>query len=476
MENNRIMEYFDPLISRYAPKKIIAIFSDKKRHVTWRKLWIALAKEQKKLGLPISNEQIAQMEDNIDNINYKDVAELEEDLKHDVMAHLHSFAKQAPLAKPIIHLGATSEFIKDNTDLILIKEALIFTKELLQNVIEKLSDFSLQHKDVATVAFTHYQTAQPTTVGRRSCMWLQSFIMDYKDLDYFINNLKFRSIKGTTGTLASFKELFSHKNPEMAYSAVKQLENNIAKVFGFDNYFTISGQTYDRKLDVAFLNILSQIAISAHKMTNDIRLLQNLKELEESFSKNQIGSSAMPYKKNPIICERISSLAKYVMSLPTSANLVAATQWLERTLDDSANRRIVIPQGFFTTTAILHLLSNVITNLTVNKKVIAKNLAAELPFFATENIIIEAVKKGADRQDLHEKIRRYSIDTKKSIVEDGSNNDLLHKIASDSSFLLTKEQLDYIINVDNFIGYAKEQVDEFINNEVNFIITKKENR
>ncbi|MCL2566866.1 MAG: adenylosuccinate lyase [Alphaproteobacteria bacterium] len=453
--------YSDPLVSRYTPKDMLTIFSDQNRYSLWRKLWFSLATHEKELGLPITEEQLQQIKDNLYNIDFNDVAQLESELQHDVMAHLHSLAKQAPLAKPILHLGATSEFIKDNTDLILIRDSLLLIKKYLYNLIEELSAFALKYKDMPTLSFTHYQVAQPTTVGRRACLWLQSFTMDYKELLYILSNLKFRSIKGTTGTLASFKELFKND-----YQKVKTLEAKIAQDFSFSNSFTITGQTYDRKVDVSVLNFLAQIAVSAHKMTNDIRLLQNLKEVEENFGKKQIGSSAMPYKRNPIKSERVSSLAKYLMTLPQSAIMVASTQWLERTLDDSANRRITIPQGFFTASSILTLLTDITKNLSVNEKVIHKNLMAEIPFLATENIMMEAAKNGGDRQEIHEKIRQYAIATKKNMVENGAENDLLQKILYDKIFNLDKNKLEAIINVDNFVGYSAEQVIEFIENEV----------
>ncbi|MDR2007892.1 MAG: adenylosuccinate lyase, partial [Alphaproteobacteria bacterium] len=357
--------------------------------------------------------------------------------------------------------GATSEFIKDNTDLILIRDSLLLIKKYLYNLIEELSAFALKYKNTATLSFTHYQVAQPTTVGRRACLWLQSFTMDYRELLFTIENLKFRSIKGTTGTLASFKELF-HGD----FEKVQQLEKNIAQDFNFPNHFTITGQTYDRKVDVSILNLLAQIATSAHKMTNDIRLLQNLKEIEENFGKKQIGSSAMPYKRNPIKSERVSSLSKYLMTLPQSAIMVASTQWLERTLDDSANRRITIPQGFFTASSILTLLADITKNLSVNEKVISKNLMAEIPFLATENIMMAAVAEGGDRQEIHEKIRQHAIATKKNMVENGGENDLLQKILQDEIFNLNKSKLEAIINIENFIGFAANQVEEFIENEV----------
>ncbi|MDR0483677.1 MAG: adenylosuccinate lyase [Alphaproteobacteria bacterium] len=468
MLNNVSPSYSDPLVSRYTPKEMVAIFSDQNRYSLWRKLWLSLATHEKELGLPIAKEQIKQIEENLYNIDFTDVATLEAELQHDVMAHLHSLAKQAPLAKPILHLGATSEFIKDNTDLILIRDSLLLIKKYLHNLIEELSEFALKYKDLAAISFTHYQVAQPTTVGRRACLWLQSFLMDYKELLFVLENLKFRSIKGTTGTLASFKELFNND-----YQKVQQLEEKIAKSFGFNHHFTISGQTYDRKVDVSVLNLLAQIATSSHKMTNDIRLLQNLKEIEESFGKNQIGSSAMPYKRNPIKSERVSSLAKYLMSLPQSALMVASTQWLERTLDDSANRRITLPQGFFTASSILKLLIDITKNLSVNEKVIHKNLMAEIPFLATENIMMEAVKLGGDRQEIHEKIRQYAIATKRNMVENGGENDLLQKILNDKIFNLDKNKLEVIINIDNFIGFSKEQVINFIELEVKPLLARK---
>jgi adenylosuccinate lyase len=457
--------YNDILSSRYANKEVVKIFSDDNRYKIWRKLWLSLAKNEKELGLNISQEQLQEMENNLDNIDFKRVAQLENELQHDVMAHLHHFGEIAPLAKPIMHLGATSEFIKDNCDLIIIKDSLKLIKSQLLKVINDLAIYADEYKNVATLAYTHYQVAQPTSVGKRACLWLQSFLMDFHELEYFEKNLRFRGIKGTTGTLASFKELFNGD-----YEKVKTLNTMISKDFDFENSFIISGQTYDRKLDVSLLNIFSSLGVSAHKMTNDIRLLQNLKEIEEGFGKKQVGSSAMPYKKNPIKCERISSLAKYLMVLPNSANLVASTQWLERTLDDSANRRLTIPQGFFTTSSILDLLSNVITNLVVNKLVINKNLNNEIPFLATENIMMEATKNGGDRQELHGKIRDYAIDTKKNMVEKGLENNLLEKIKADKSFNLDDDKLNKIINVDNFIGFAKEQVEDFLNLEVYPII------
>ena len=457
--------YQDILSTRYADKQIVKIFDDNNRYYIWRKLWLELAKNQQKLGLNITNEQLQEMEKNLYNTNLEEVAKLESQLQHDVMAHLHHFAQQAPLAKPIMHMGATSEYIKDNCDLILIKDSLHIINQKLKDVILALKNFALENKSVSCLAFTHFQVAQPTTLGKRACLWIQSFLMDLVELQNFANNLKFRGIKGTTGTLASFKELFNQD-----YQKVKELNNLITQSFGFKESFLISGQTYDRKVDVSLLNILSNIGVSAHKFSNDIRLLQHLKEVEEGFLKNQVGSSAMPYKKNPIISERISSLSKYLMCLPTSANFVASTQWLERTLDDSANRRITIPQGFFSVSAILNLLENLIKNLVVNKKVIEKNLNNEIPFLATENIMMEGVKNGGDRQELHEKIRQYAIDTKINMVENNQENDLLLKILNDKSFKINKEQLNKIINIDNFIGFAKEQVDDFIKNEVDPIL------
>lgn len=450
--------YTDPLINRYATFAMVENFSDEKRYITWRKIWLELAKAQQKLGLNISNEQIQQMEANLENINFAEVEQLEKELQHDLMAHLHAFGKQAPLAKPIIHLGATSETVKDNTDLILIKDALEIIKPKLLNLIQVLAEFAEKYKDVATLGFTHLQVAQPTTVGKRACMWLQSFVNDFQDLTYFLeNNLKFRGLKGATGTQASFKGLFNGD-----YNKVKELNSLLTEAFGFQESFAITGQTYDRKLDVSLINTLANIATSAHKITNDIRILQHLKEIEEGFVKKQVGSSAMPYKKNPMRSERVSSLAKYAMALPTSSYMIASTQWLERTLDDSASRRIVIPNAFFTIDAILQLLVNIVTNLTVNTKVIANNLQKELPFLATENIMMLAVKAGGDRQNLHEKIRKYAIATRQEMVEFNAPNNLLEKILQDKEFNLTKENLQEVLNINNFIGFAKEQVTEYL--------------
>jgi len=450
--------YNDPLVNRYATKEIVNNFSDEKRYVTWRKIWLELAKAQKQLGLTITDAQIQQMEANLENIDFQEVAKLEKELHHDLMAHLHAFSKQAPLAKPIIHLGATSETVKDNADLILIKDALEIIKPKLLQLLQALAKFANEYKNTATIGFTHLQVAQPTTVGKRACGWLQSFVNDFEDLTYFLeNNLKFRGLKGATGTQASFKGLFNGN-----YEKVKELNNLLTEAFGFQDSFIITGQTYDRKLDVTLLNILANIGVSAHKITNDIRILQHLKEIEEDFVKKQVGSSAMPYKRNPIRSERVSSLAKYVMALPASSYMVAATQWLERTLDDSANRRITIPNAFFAVDAILQLLLNIVTNLNVNTKVIAKNIEKELPFLATENIMMLAVTTGGDRQQLHEKIRKMAMETKQEMIESDAANTLLEKILKDKEFNLTKEKLQTVLHIEDFIGFAKEQVEDYL--------------
>ncbi|XWO13654.1 Adenylosuccinate lyase [Candidatus Hepatincola sp. Pdp] len=450
--------YNDPLVNRYATKEIVNNFSDEKRYVTWRKIWLELAKAQKKLGLTITDAQIQQMEANLENIDFQEVAKLEKELHHDLMAHLHAFGKQAPLAKPIIHLGATSETVKDNADLILIKDALDIIKPKLLQLLQALAKFANEYKDTATIGFTHLQVAQPTTVGKRACGWLQSFVNDFEDLTYFLeNNLKFRGLKGATGTQASFKGLFNGN-----YEKVKELNNLLTEAFGFQDSFIITGQTYDRKLDVTLLNILANIGVSAHKITNDIRILQHLKEIEEDFVKKQVGSSAMPYKRNPIRSERVSSLAKYVMALPVSSYMVAATQWLERTLDDSANRRIIIPNAFFAVDAILQLLLNIVSNLNVNTKVIAKNIEKEIPFLATENIMMLAVTAGGDRQQLHEKIRKMAMETKQEMIESDAANTLLEKILKDKEFNLTKEKLQTVLHIEDFIGFAKEQVEDYL--------------
>ena len=401
-------KYISPLSERYAGTKMQYIFSPEKKFKTWRRLWIALAKSEKKLGLDISDEQIAELEAFKDDINYEEAKEREKIVRHDVMSHVYAYGLQCPKAKKIIHLGATSCYVGDNTDLILMREALELVRIKLVNVMEKLSKFAMEYKDLPTLAFTHFQPAQPTTVGKRAVLWLNELLLDYEDLNYTIDNIKLLGCKGTTGTQASFVELFSGDEEK-----IKSLDKLIAVEMGFDEVYPVSGQTYSRKIDSKVLGVLAGIAQSAHKFSNDIRLLQHLKEIEEPFEKNQIGSSAMAYKRNPMRSERIASLANYVMSDFMNPMLVASTQWFERTLDDSANKRLSVPEGFLSIDGILDLYLNVVDGLVVYPKVIEKRLMSELPFMATENILMEAVKHGGDRQELHERIRELSMEAGK---------------------------------------------------------------
>ena len=397
-------KYQNPLESRYCSDEMLYNFSPEKKFTTWRKLWLALAEIQKELGLDISDEQIKELKDQVNHIDYANANEYEKKFRHDVMAHVHAYGDAAPAARPIIHLGATSAFVGDNTDLIQIRDGFELIKIKLVNVIKGLHSFALTYKDHPTLGFTHFQPAQLTTIGKRATLWLQSVLLDLEDLEFRLQTLRFRGVKGTTGTAASFKELFDGD-----FSKVKELDRKLSEKFGFKKVFKVSGQTYDRKIDAQVLEVLSNIAQSAHKFTNDLRLLQNLKEIEEPFEKNQIGSSAMAYKRNPMRSERISSLAKFVISLATSPAMVAATQWFERTLDDSANKRLSIPQAFLATDALLIIWNNILDGLVVYPKMIEKHINEELPFMATEYIIMEGVKNGGDRQELHEIIRKLSL-------------------------------------------------------------------
>jgi adenylosuccinate lyase len=442
-------------------------FSPNNKFRNWRKLWIALAEIEKDLGLDISDEQIAELKANAENIDYEKAAEYEKKFRHDVMAHVHAYGDDAPLAKGIIHLGATSAFVGDNTDLIQIRDGLLLLRKQMVNVIKNLSDFAVQYKDLPTLGFTHYQPAQLTTVGKRATLWLQSLILDFEELEFFIETLRFRGVKGTTGTAASFLELFNGD-----YSKVKHLDKELSKRFGFDKVFGVSGQTYDRKIDAKVMALLSNIAQSAHKFTNDLRLLQNLKEIEEPFEKNQIGSSAMAYKRNPMRSERIGALAKFVMSLSSSSAMVAATQWFERTLDDSANKRLAIPQSFLAVDAILLIWNNIMNGIVVYENRIQKHIMEELPFMATEYIIMEEVKAGGDRQEIHETIRVHSMEASKKVKEEGKENDLLDRIMNDTSLKMDKSKLMEVLDPKNFIGFAPIQTEEFVHNEVQPILDK----
>ena len=451
--------YQSPLSERYASREMQYIFSPEKKFRTWRKLWIALAETEKELGLPITQEQIDELKAHKDDINFDVAKEREKLVRHDVMSHVYAYGLQCPNAKGIIHLGATSCYVGDNTDIILMTEALKLVRKKLVNVMAELASFAEKYKDQPTLAFTHFQPAQPTTVGKRATLWLMELKLDLDDLDYVISSMKMLGSKGTTGTQASFLELFDGDHEKC-----RRADQMIAEKMGFTGCFPVSGQTYSRKVDSRVLSVLAGIAQSAHKFSNDIRLLQHLKEVEEPFEKNQIGSSAMAYKRNPMRSERIASLANYVMADMMNPMLVASTQWFERTLDDSANKRLSIPEGFLAVDGILDLYLNVVDGLVVYPKVIEKRLMSELPFMATENIMMDAVKKGGDRQALHEKIREYSMIAGKHVKEDGLENDLCDMILADPMFMITKEELDAILQPENFTGRSEQQTEEFVDN------------
>ena len=459
--------YKNPLEERYSSEEMLYNFSPNNKFRNWRKLWIALAEIEKDLGLEITDEQISQLKENAENIDYEKAEKYEKKFRHDVMAHVHTYGDAAPLAKGIIHLGATSAFVGDNTDLIQIRDGLLLIRKQLVNVIKNLSDFALKYKDLPTLGFTHYQPAQLTTVGKRATLWLQSLILDFEELEFFLETLRFRGVKGTTGTAASFLELFNGD-----YSKVKHLDKELSKRFGFDKVFGVSGQTYDRKIDAKVVSLLSNISQSAHKFTNDLRLLQNLKEIEEPFEKNQIGSSAMAYKRNPMRSERIGALAKFVISLSTSSAMVASTQWFERTLDDSANKRLTIPQAFLAVDAILLIWNNIMNGIVVYENRIHKHIMEELPFMATEYIIMEEVKAGGDRQEIHETIRVHSMEASKKVKIEGKENDLIERIMNDSSLKMDKSKIAEVLDPKNFIGFAPIQTEEFIENEVQPILGK----
>lgn len=459
--------YKNPLEERYSSGEMLYNFSPENKFRNWRKLWIALAEIEKDLGLEISDEQIAELKAQSENIDYEKAAEYEKKFRHDVMAHVHAYGDVAPSAKGIIHLGATSAFVGDNTDLIQIRDGLLILRKQLVNVIKNLSDFAIQYKDLPTLGFTHFQPAQLTTVGKRATLWLQSLLLDFEELEFFIETLRFRGVKGTTGTAASFLELFNGD-----YSKVKHLDKELSARFGFEKVFGVSGQTYDRKIDAKVLALLSNIAQSAHKFTNDLRLLQNLKEIEEPFEKNQIGSSAMAYKRNPMRSERIGALSKFVMSLQNSSAMVAATQWFERTLDDSANKRLTIPQAFLAIDAILLIWNNIMNGIVVYENRIHKHIMDELPFMATEYIIMEEVKAGGNRQEIHETIRVHSMEASKKVKMEGKENDLIERIMNDSSLKMDKSKIAEVLDPKNFIGFAPIQTEEFIKNEVQPILDK----
>ena len=450
--------YTSPLSERYASKEMQYIFSQDKKFRTWRRLWIALAQAEYELGLDsISQEQIDELKEHKDDINYDVAREREKLVRHDVMSHVYAYGVQCPKAKGIIHLGATSCYVGDNTDIIVMAEALELVKKKLVNVLAELAKFANEYKELPTLAFTHFQPAQPTTVGKRATLWMMELKLDLDDLEYLISSLRLLGSKGTTGTQASFMELFNGDHEK-----IKQLDQKIAEKMGFPGCYPVSGQTYSRKVDSRVLSVLAGIAQSAHKFSNDIRLLQHLKEVEEPFEKNQIGSSAMAYKRNPMRCERMASLANYVMADMMNPMLVASTQWFERTLDDSANKRISIPEAFLAVDGILDLYLNVVDGLVVYDKVIRKHLMAELPFMATENIMMDAVKAGGDRQELHEKIRTLSMEAGKNVKQNGLDNNLLELIAADPSFGLDLDDLKKAMDPSRYTGRSKEQVEEFL--------------
>ncbi len=449
--------YQSPLSERYASREMQYIFSPEKKFRTWRKLWIALAETEKELGLPITQEQIDELKAHKDDINFDVAKEREKLVRHDVMSHVYAYGLQCPNAKGIIHLGATSCYVGDNTDIILMTEALKLVRKKLVNVMAELASFAEKYKDQPTLAFTHFQPAQPTTVGKRATLWLMELKLDLDDLDYVISSMKMLGSKGTTGTQASFLELFDGDHEKC-----RRADQMIAEKMGFTGCFPVSGQTYSRKVDSRVLSVLAGIAQSAHKFSNDIRLLQHLKEVEEPFEKNQIGSSAMAYKRNPMRSERIASLANYVMADMMNPMLVASTQWFERTLDDSANKRLSIPEGFLAVDGILDLYLNVVDGLVVYPKVIEKRLMSELPFMATENIMMDAVKAGGDRQELHERIRELSMEAGRNVKAEGKDNNLLELIAADPSFNLTLEELKKTMDPKRYVGRAPQQVEEFL--------------
>ena len=454
--------YTSPLSERYASKEMQYIFSQDMKFKTWRKLWIALAETEKELGLDITQEQIDELKAHAEDINYDVAKEREKLVRHDVMSHVYAYGQQCPKAKGIIHLGATSCYVGDNTDIIIMTEALKLVKKKLVSVIDELGKFAEKYKDQPTLAFTHFQPAQPTTVGKRATLWAQEFCLDLEELDFVLSNMKLLGSKGTTGTQASFLELFDGDQ-----KTIDKIDPMIAAKMGFKECYPVSGQTYSRKIDTRVCNVLAGIAASAHKMSNDIRLLQHLKEVEEPFEKSQIGSSAMAYKRNPMRSERIASLARYVMIDALNPAITSATQWFERTLDDSANKRLSIPEGFLATDGILDLCLNVVDGLVVYPKVIEKRLMSELPFMATENIMMDAVKAGGDRQELHEKIRVLSMEAGKNVKVEGKDNNLLELIAADESFNMTVEELQKCMDPSKYVGRAPLQVENFLKNVIN---------
>lgn len=449
--------YENPLVSRYSSKEMLYLFSPDKKFKTWRKMWIALAESEKELGLDITDEQINELKAYAEEINYDVAKAREKEVRHDVMSHVFAYGEQAKSAKPIIHLGATSCYVGDNTDIIIMTEALELVRQKVVNIMDKLSKFATEYKNMPTLGFTHYQPAQLTTVGKRACLWIEDLYLDYQDILHQLDKAALRGVKGTTGTQASFLSLFDDDHEK-----VKTLDKMVSSKMGYDKTFPVTGQTYPRKLDSQMLNVLSGVAQSAYKFSNDMRLLQNLKEIEEPFAKSQIGSSAMAYKRNPMRSERIGSLARYVICSSMNPAITASTQWFERTLDDSANKRLSVSEAFLAIDAILDIYGNVVDGLVVYDKVIRKHIMEELPFMATEMILMEGVKQGGDRQELHEAIRVHSMEAGKQVKVEGKSNDLIERIIADDAFKMSEEEIRSILAPENFIGRASEQVVEFI--------------
>ncbi|SCK04100.1 Adenylosuccinate lyase [uncultured Clostridium sp.] len=462
--------YDTPLNTRYASKEMSYIFSDDMKFSTWRKLWVALAEGEKELGLEITEQQLDELRANINNINYDEAIKKEKEVRHDVMSHVYAYGLQCPSAKGIIHLGATSCYVGDNTDIIILRDALELIKNKVVTVLDRLSKFAMEYKGMPTLGFTHFQPAQLTTVGKRATLWMQDLVMDIENIEFLLSTLKLRGVKGTTGTQASFMTLFDGDEEK-----VKELDKIVAKKMGFEKSYGVTGQTYPRKLDSIVLNTLSEIAQSAYKFSNDLRLLQSMKEMEEPFEKNQIGSSAMAYKRNPMRSERIGALARYVIVDSLNPAITAATQWFERTLDDSANKRIAVAEAFLALDGVLNLYINISENMVVYDKVIRAHVDSELPFMATENIMMEAVKRGGDRQELHERIRVHSMEAAKRVKGEGLDNDLIKRIIADDSFKLTEEEILSIIDPKLFTGRAESQVVEFIDEYVNPIVNRYKN-
>ena len=467
MSNAQKNTYESPLLSRYSSSEMLFLFSPQFKHQTWRKLWVWLAEGEKELGLPITKEQIAQLKAHESNINWEEAAEEEKRRRHDVMAHVHAYGLQAPKAKGIIHLGATSAYVGDNTDLIQMQQGLVLIRRRLCRVIDRLSNFALEYKAMPILGRTHFQAAQLTTVGKRAAMWIQDLLIDLEEIEHLIEILPFRGVKGTTGTQASFMELFDGDHEK-----IKKLDAYVSEKAGFKKVLTITGQTYTRKLDYMVNNALASLATSLSKFATDLRIMQGLKEMEEPFEKDQIGSSAMAYKRNPMRSERICSLARFVIALPQSTAFTQSTQWFERTLDDSANKRLAIPEAFLASDAMLILAENVASGIVVHNKIIERHINEELPFMATENILMEAVKKGGDRQILHEEIRELSQQAAYTVKEEGLNNDLLERILSSGKFGLERSDLELILDLKKFIGRAPEQTEEFVNLEARPAIEK----